>query len=226
MVLALCGEDPLSDFSVFLCVGIGQINPLNWLEHPFRAANWPSGTLFVSSVSAIFFLVMRCLENLNPNNQFLNAFEAWIDQLFLWATPMQSLHVYLPGKWLCQKCGIPPKHMVIFITIGSVKCFWESQQADQIDSPQYLQKLWVFLSFCQRKVAFFPFFPTEIGGTLARAGIRRWRVPVVREEPAGPGNKLGWFFHRGWWWMVPQWCERWFIVGYGLQSGKHSQFAT
>jgi hypothetical protein len=55
MVLALCGEDPLSDFSVFLCVGIGQINPLNWLEHPFRAANWPSGTLFVSSVSAIFF---------------------------------------------------------------------------------------------------------------------------------------------------------------------------
>ena len=26
--------------------------------------------------------------------------------------------------------------MVIFITIGSVKWFWESQQADQIDSPQ------------------------------------------------------------------------------------------
>jgi len=36
---------------------------------------------------------------------------------------------------------------------------------------------------------FSPVFPKEIGGTLARAGIRRWRVPVVREEPAGPGTQ-------------------------------------
>ena len=43
-----------------------------------------------------------------------------------------------------SKMWYPPKHMVIFITIGSVKWFWESQQADQIDSPN------VFPSFSQR----------------------------------------------------------------------------
>ena len=211
MVLALCGEDPLSDFSVFLCVGIGQINPLNWLEHPFRAANWPSGTLFVSSVSAIVFSGHEMSWEFESQQSVFECFEAWIDQLFLWATPMQSLHVYLPGKWLCQKCGIPPKHMVIFITIGSVKWFWESQQADQIDSPQCFPQF-----FPKKSVAPWP-------GPEYEGGEYPW---FARSRQGLEHNKLGWFFHRGWWWMVPQWCERWFIVGYGLQSGKHSQFAT
>ena len=173
MVLALCGEDPLSDFSVFLCVGIGQINPLNWLEHPFRAANWPSGTLFVSSVSAIVFSGHEMSWEFESQQSVFECFWS-LDRPVIFMGHTNAIIACLSTREMAlSKMWYPPK------THGH---FHNYRLGEMVLRKPTSWSNWF-------PPMFSPVLPKEIGGTLARAGIRRWRVPVVREEPAGPGTQ-------------------------------------